>query len=702
MPGAQGELCQELTVPQPADIVSGNSVGLSDNEGNNGEGARCGSTATCGLFQNRCFSTPKDIPEAAGSYGGGIAGAGARAASYAPPPILAEATCSTSCMASRTLEYQGESGLYFGPDPLEGHAMDGTGCSTWYGLQKESDLHRRVQQGLGRAVRRETRFRPMVERGEQASHQLPRDDCSSTSLPELPVRPKEPPRAGQIGQHDGGLLYKSPRWAVVDASLQTDVATAGMDPKQFGVPESSASSGQAEQGRGYAVKKRSLLRRVETPPADGSEDMGGLWQSGNRPLCLKRQLSLPNIFFQDQGRVVPGLAQPSSLCFSSGPSDSPSNQAGQGPEMQGSACSPILGKSALDSRPVADADCSPMARSPETGPPFSGGRDDLASTPREVVSAHLVARREPAGLPERVLDTISQARAPSTRRLYASKWSVFSTWCSDHGESPTSCDVSVILSFLQELLEKGRSPSTLKVYVATIAASHALITGQSVGRNDLVVRFMRGARRLHPPCPPTVPSWDLPTVLRALKGAPFEPLQSIGLKALSLKTALLLALASVKRVGDLQALSISPNCLEFGPNDSRALSALQNTEEDPGLNLLCPVRALKVYIERSAPIRRSEQLFICFGNRTRGLPVSKQRLSRWIVDAIQLAYSSLGLQSPIGVRAHSTRAVSSSWAWSNGVTIAEICEAAGWSSPSTFARFYNLDVPALHARVLSV
>lgn len=324
-----------------------------------------------------------------------------------------------------------------------------------------------------------------------------------------------------------------------------------------------------------------------------------------------------------------------------------------------------------------------------------------------------------------MLDTISQARAPSTRRLYASKWSVFSTWCSDHGESPTSCDVSVILSFLQELLEKGRSPSTLKVYVATIAASHALIAGQSVGRNDLVVRFMRGARRLHPPCPPTVPSWDLPTVLRALKGAPFEPLQSIGLKALSLKTALLLALASVKRVGDLQALSMSPNCLEFGPNDSRVvlkprhgyvpkvlstpfraqvvtLSALQNTEEDPGLNLLCPVRALKVYIERSAPIRRSEQLFICFGNRTRGLPVSKQRLSRWIVDAIQLAYSSLGLQSPIGVRAHSTRAVSSSWAWSNGVTIAEICEAAGWSSPSTFARFYNLDVPALHARVLSV
>ncbi len=61
----------------------------------------------------------------------------------------------------------------------------------------------------------------------------------------------------------------------------------------------------------------------------------------------------------------------------------------------------------------------------------------------------------------------------------------------------------------------------------------------------------------------------------------------------------------------------------------------------------------------------------------------------------------LGLQCPIGVWANSTRGVASSWAWSSGVAIEEICVAAGWASPSTFARFYSLDVPALQARVLS-
>ena len=92
-----------------------------------------------------------------------------------------------------------------------------------------------------------------------------------------------------------------------------------------------------------------------------------------------------------------------------------------------------------------------------------------------------------------------------------------------------------------------------------------------MGRNSLIVRFLRGSRQLKPPRPLTVPTWDLHTVLGALKGPPFEPLRSADLRPLTLKTALLLALASVKRVGDLQALSVSLACLEFGPNDSKVI-----------------------------------------------------------------------------------------------------------------------------------
>ncbi len=47
-----------------------------------------------------------------------------------------------------------------------------------------------------------------------------------------------------------------------------------------------------------------------------------------------------------------------------------------------------------------------------------------------------------------------------------------------------------------------------------------------------------------------VPSWDLSIVLAGLQRGPFEPLDSVELKFLSLKTVLLTALTSIKRVGD--------------------------------------------------------------------------------------------------------------------------------------------------------
>ncbi len=60
----------------------------------------------------------------------------------------------------------------------------------------------------------------------------------------------------------------------------------------------------------------------------------------------------------------------------------------------------------------------------------------------------------------------------------------------------------------------------------------------------------------------------------------------------------------------------------------------------------------------------SQQAGRVFSHRAKGGPVTKQRISRWLVDAITLAYSSLGLQCLIGVRAHSARGIASSWAWS--------------------------------------
>ncbi len=101
--------------------------------------------------------------------------------------------------------------------------------------------------------------------------------------------------------------------------------------------------------------------------------------------------------------------------------------------------------------------------------------------------------------------------------------------------------------------------------MAAISACHVLIDGVFVGKHLLVARFIRGVKRLRLLNRATVPSWDLAIVLEGLVMTPFEPLESAPIRFLTLKMFFLMAITSLKRIGDLQALSISPSCLDFAP-----------------------------------------------------------------------------------------------------------------------------------------
>ncbi len=68
------------------------------------------------------------------------------------------------------------------------------------------------------------------------------------------------------------------------------------------------------------------------------------------------------------------------------------------------------------------------------------------------------------------------------------------------------------------------------------------------------------------------------------------------------------------------------------------LEALSQADTGSGSTGLCPVRALRIYVDRTAQWHGSDQLFMCFGGKSKGSAVSKQRMSHWIVEAISLAY----------------------------------------------------------------
>ncbi|KAI2645232.1 ORF V: Enzymatic polyprotein [Labeo rohita] len=168
-------------------------------------------------------------------------------------------------------------------------------------------------------------------------------------------------------------------------------------------------------------------------------------------------------------------------------------------------------------------------------------------------------------------------------------------------QDPVNCPVGTVLEFLQDRLSAGLTHSTLKVYVAAIAAYHAPLGGLSVGKDPLVSRFLRGALRRRPPEHSRFLSWDLSV-----------------------------------RVGDLQALSVAPSFLDFAPGLTKAflhprpgyIPKVPSSAPQPvilqafcsppfwepaqqKLNCMCPVRALDTYVHRAAMWRKSDQLFVC-------------------------------------------------------------------------------------------
>ncbi|KAI2655638.1 hypothetical protein H4Q32_024231 [Labeo rohita] len=136
------------------------------------------------------------------------------------------------------------------------------------------------------------------------------------------------------------------------------------------------------------------------------------------------------------------------------------------------------------------------------------------------------------------------------------------------------------------------------------------------------------------------------------------------------------------------------SCLEFGPVNSHAVlrtrpeympkvptTPFRDQEDDA--NFILP-STLRITWNELSHSDIPKQLFVCYGGQQKGKAVSKQRFPHWLVDAIRMAYQARGLPCPLGVRAHSTKAVAALAAFANGASLTDICRATGWATPNTF------------------
>ena len=117
---------------------------------------------------------------------------------------------------------------------------------------------------------------------------------------------------------------------------------------------------------------------------------------------------------------------------------------------------------------------------------------------------------------------------------------------------------------------RGLSVSSIKGYRSMLSAVFRFHL-PDLSAHPVLRDLLRSFRVSAPSYPMRPPSWDLSKVLWFLISGAFEPLCDVPLRALSKKVFFLLALATAKRVGELQALSRIVSfvgddaCLSFVP-----------------------------------------------------------------------------------------------------------------------------------------
>ncbi len=108
----------------------------------------------------------------------------------------------------------------------------------------------------------------------------------------------------------------------------------------------SSDARQTEPGSGHAVPWQCVSRKTEAPPLNGS-DLGDLRERRGQPLCLRRQLSLPNIFLKRARHPGPRLAQGLPVRLPSNCSAPSGHHTSQGSQMLGPLNGPTLAEPAM-------------------------------------------------------------------------------------------------------------------------------------------------------------------------------------------------------------------------------------------------------------------------------------------------------------------------------------------------------------------
>jgi len=259
-----------------------------------------------------------------------------------------------------------------------------------------------------------------------------------------------------------------------------------------------------------------------------------------------------------------------------------------------------------------------------------------------------------------------------------------------------------------EYKKGGLASSTLEGYRTAIAGTICSVTGRDLSQDTAISLLLRSYRLESLRTRNDIPPWNLSLVLSILSKAPFEPIKSIGIKELTVKTIFLTALASGKRRSELHALTrkglswnhdkskitlrVSPSFvaktqLVSGSGSVHPIK-IQSLNDFVGnlpeeLNL-CPVRALLTYYSRvknEGFAIDKEKLFVSY-KKGFNQEIARPTISSWIKKTIIFTYSLAKNHDLVkaNVHSHQVRAIAASQAFYHDIPLEQVLQAGSWSS----------------------
>ncbi len=320
-------------------------------------------------------------------------------------------------------------------------------------------------------------------------------------------------------------------------------------------------------------------------------------------------------------------------------------------------------------------------------------------------------------------DLVNRIAAPqrsSTRQVYDAKVLGFKNWCIKNKKSFKKPSIKHLAEyFLFLFTERKLCPGTISNCRSAIA-DHYNSDELDIGHNKILTRLIVSFFKDNPPSSREVNPWNLALVLDSFKKPPYEPMSKASRKYITLKTIFLISLASGRRRSEIHALVFKGikwsqgNSIVSLPVHFKFLAKNQKSTDSaskikpivvPSLSdylgedlvntddrLLCPVRALKFYLDKTKSLRKGDRkkLFLSFfPNKTQD--IHKNTVSGWLKQCVTFGYSHHNKEIPKGIKAHQVRGVSASWAWRGGISMDKIMDACFWKSHNTFTSYYLKD-----------